>query len=879
MTDAPGVVNTIENAIFFSSVIQGRDITVVLPPTVEPALQGLPPAGSAFTGRDDDVEELLRGLAPGGRGRAAVAGLAGVGKTELTVQTAHRALAEDLFPGGVLFIDMFGYDPQRRRTAGDALSHLLGALGMPGEHIPADDEDRSRLFRSVLAAFGAQRRRILLIIDNAATEEQVRPLLPGDGATATLVTSRHTLNLDARLHDLDVLDTDTSVLLLAGVLRTRRPDDPRASAALDREHGCRTDAEAIAERCGGLPLALQIAAALLAELPSRPLSSLADALRDAHTRLDRLTRAESVRAVFDLSYRHLSDEQARMLRLLSVNPGPDVSTDAAACLADIDRYRAETLLQDLARAHLVDAGQVWGRWRLHDLVRLHAEGQPDAEATVDGARNRLFTHYVMTTHLAVGHLQPPSVVAAHRSPPPAGTVDRIETAYAARGQMQPLPVTVRFRTRTDALAWLETERANLVAACTGAATAGHALSGVALAAGLQSFLIFRRHLADLLTVTTAARTLCQQVGDRHGEGMALSHLGVALNEARRSEEAVVAHTQAVDLIRATGNEHDEGIALNNLGLALRGAGRPDEAITAHERAIEIYRRAGDRHDEGIARSNLGLALVLAGRADEAVTAHTRAVDLFVETDDQHGEGQALDNLGAALSAAGRTEEAIAAHTRAVDLLRRADDRHTEGRALYHLGVALRATGRTDEAVTAHTRAVDIFSKDDDPRDEGRALTELGAALRVAGRADEAVAAHTRAVAAYRRAGERGLAGRATYNLGVALHAAQRFAEAIDAHTRAAEIHHETGDRHREGKALVNLSVTLIEVGRFEEARRRCGQALEAFGADAPTARQLLADPPPWGIRFPPVPPEMRELVSFVLLCLDADRMMADGAGE
>ncbi|MFC4147554.1 tetratricopeptide repeat protein [Micromonospora mangrovi] len=879
MTDTPGVVNTIENGIFFGYVVQGRDVTVVLPPTVEPALQGLPGADSAFTGRDDDVDELLRSLAPGGNGSAAVAGLAGVGKTELAVQTAHRAVAAGWFPGGVLFIDMFGYDPQRRRTAGAALTHLLGALGLPGEHIPADDEDRSRLFRSVLAAFGAQRRRILLIIDNAATEEQVRPLLPGDGITATLVTSRHTLNVDARLHDLDVLDIDTSVRLLAGVLRTRRADDPRASAALDREHGCRADAEAIAEWCGGLPLALQIAAALLAEFPSRPLSSLADDLRDAHTRLDRLTRADSVRAVFDLSYRQLTDEQARMLRLLSVNPGPDVSTDAAACLADTDRYRAGTLLQDLARAHLVDTGPVWGRWRLHDLVRLYAEGQADADKAVDTARARLFTHYVMTTHVAVGHLQPPSAVAAYRFPLPAGAAAWIETAYAARGQVQPLPVTVRFATRTEALAWLEAERPNLVAACTSAARHGQDLSGVALASLLPDYLIFRRHLADLITVTTAARAISQRVGDRHGEGMALSHLGVALNEAGRSAEAVVAHTRAVELIRATGGPLDEGIALNNLGLALRGAGRVDEAITAHERSVAIHRGTGNRHDEGTAQSNLGLALLLAGRSDEAVTAHTRAVDLLRETDDRHSEGVALDNLGAALRAAGRTEEAVTAHTRAIDLLRETDDQHSEGRALHRLGVALCAAGRTEEGITAHSRAADIFREHDDPHDEGTALTALGTALRAAGRADEAVTAHTRAVAVYRRAGERHDEGRATHNLGVALHAAQRFEEAIDAHTRAGEIYRETGDRYREGRALINLSSTLIEEGRHDEARRRCGAALEAFGAPAPVAQRLLDDLPLHAILFPPVPPEMREVVGFVLLRLKMAGTGADSGGE
>lgn len=191
-------------------MVQGRDITVQLPHTITRALSGLPDGSPAFTGREGQVEELLEALAPGqGPQEAvltAVAGLAGVGKTELVVQTAARALEQPgWFPGGVLFVDLFGYDAERLVSAERALDGLLRALGMHAEHVPAELQDRSRLYRSVLATFAEQGRRILVVIDNAATAEQVRPLLPTDGATATLVTSRHTLDVGARLHDLDVL--------------------------------------------------------------------------------------------------------------------------------------------------------------------------------------------------------------------------------------------------------------------------------------------------------------------------------------------------------------------------------------------------------------------------------------------------------------------------------------------------------------------------------------------------------------------------------------------------------------------------------------------------------------------------------------------------
>src|ERR1051325_10315550 len=189
--------NHISGGVFFHAVIQGRDITVQLPPQITPALAGPPPASPTFTGRDTHLAQLLEDLAPDQTRQqavlvTAVAGLAGVGKTELALQTAAQALRQPgWFPGGVLFVDMFGYDRDRYLSPERALDGLLRALGMPGEHIPADLQDRSRLYRSVLGAYAEQGRRILVVIDNASAAEQVRPLLPSDGTTATLITSRH----------------------------------------------------------------------------------------------------------------------------------------------------------------------------------------------------------------------------------------------------------------------------------------------------------------------------------------------------------------------------------------------------------------------------------------------------------------------------------------------------------------------------------------------------------------------------------------------------------------------------------------------------------------------------------------------------------------
>ncbi|GGK38763.1 hypothetical protein GCM10010124_34480 [Pilimelia terevasa] len=227
--EEPVTQNAITGGVFFNMVVQGNNITVVLPPAVTPALSGLPHASKSFTGRDSPMGELMAALAPdcedaGGPVLvSATVGLAGVGKTELVVQAAHRATTQlGWFPGGVLFVDLFGYDPDpagdptsRRVSTGEVLGGLLQALGMPGDYVPAGVQDRSRLFRSVLAAYAGEGKRILVVIDNAATVDQVNPLLPGDGVTATLVTSRDKLDIEARRHELSVLGRVASVRLLA----------------------------------------------------------------------------------------------------------------------------------------------------------------------------------------------------------------------------------------------------------------------------------------------------------------------------------------------------------------------------------------------------------------------------------------------------------------------------------------------------------------------------------------------------------------------------------------------------------------------------------------------------------------------------------------
>ncbi|MGW0712099.1 ATP-binding protein [Streptomyces sp. NPDC002643] len=837
------VSNTVSGGVFFHAVIQGRDITVQLPPQVTPALSALPAASGTFTGREEQVERLLKGLAPGTEQRktplvAAVAGLAGVGKTELVVQTATRALKEPgWFPGGVLFVDMFGYDSERRLSADHALDGLLRALGMPGEHIPDGLQDRTRLYRSVLATFAQQGRRILVVIDNASDEEQARPLLPTDGTTAALLTSRHTLDVDARLHDLDVLDARSSIELLNQALHNALgPADTRVQD--EPEH-----ANAIARLCAGLPLALRIATALLADAPKRPLASLAQALEAEHRRLDRLRREErAVRAAFDLSHQHLGHQQARLFRLLSLNPGDGLSTETAASLADGDLYEVEELLQDLARAHLLEPAPVWGRWRLHDLVRLYADEKGRFHADSDernAARARLFTYYQTTAEAAGTHLDA-----------------RLGTPSA------------RFPDRDGALAWLDTERPNLVATVTAGPQFGLQETSFDLADALTRYLHDRYAFDDWVTVTTTALAICRALDDRRGEAVALNQLGLAFAGLRQFGKAIDAHDKAATVYRDLGDRDGEAGALTNLGSALTGLRRFDDAIDAHTRAAAIFHETGDRQREGHALSNLGVTLSGLRRFDDAFTAYTRAATIFTETGnrqdaaqalnnaggvlteqrqferaikyhaaaatvfrthgDRHREALAFNNLGRALVGLRRFDQAINAHAKAAAIYGEAGDRHRQGIALNNHGLALVEVGQFREAIDAYTQAAAIFRETSDRHGESQALNNLGRPLCEMGRLSEAIDAHTQAVAIYRDLGDHHREGLALHNLGATLAKARRFKEAIDALTKALTIFRETGDRHLEGVALFNLSNALSNRGRFKKAIAARTKALTIF---------------------------------------------------
>ena len=708
-------------------MVAGRDHVIVIGSAgvADPAVPSfLPRDVPGFTGRESELDLLMR-LA--GTGRAvviAIGGTAGVGKTALAVHAAHRLLPE--FPDGYLYADLRGYtEGQDLAEPGEVLEVFLRRLGVPADEVPATVEERSGLLRQLLAS-----RRILMVLDNARTEAQVRPMLPGAGESMVLVTSRSLLpglEADERIN-LDVLTADEAVAMLAGLAGAARAADEAAVAE-------------VARLCGRLPLALRIAGQLLAAHPAWPVARLVQMLGGEQDRLAQLGAGDlQVRAAFEISYRQLAEEDARLFRLLGLHPGPDFDVPAAAALADTEDEAAEPTLDRLAETYLVTEDTA-GRFRMHDLLRLFARDtcqQTDTPADRDAAQARLVGHYVDLARFLDAcldlRLRPATAQAA-----------------AQAGRSLPSP--------RQALAIFETERPNLLAILGLAAQRGWDEQVERLSESMGDSLARLRDLDDLLTVRQAALAAALHAANTAAEGRALGNLGIAYRELRRFEEAITSFQQSLAVMRETGDRHGEGMALTNLGIAYRELRRFEEAITSFQQSLAVMRETGDRHGEGQALTNLGIAYRELRRFEEAITSFQQSLAIFYETGDRHGEGQTLTNLGIAYRELRRFEEAITSFQQSLAIFYETGDRHGEGMALGNLGIAYRELRRFEEAITSFQQSLAVMRETGDRHGEGQTLANLGNAYHDMRWPDRAAACWRDAAAAMRDAGDHEAAAR------------------------------------------------------------------------------------------------------------------------
>ncbi|WP_405990737.1 tetratricopeptide repeat protein [Streptomyces sp. NBC_00986] len=614
----------------------------------------------------------------------AVSGLGGIGKTSLALCAAHQAVKDGWFPGGTLFVDFRGYD-EDPVTADQAVVALLDGMGVRGADLPQTVVGQYGLYRRLLAE---ERRSMLLVLDNASDAGQVMPLVPGTDHHRVLVTSRDRLTeLDAQLIDLDVLNAEDAADLIDRSLRLSDRGDDRAT----REPGAVSE---LATLCGHHALALRITAGMLRKRRHRSVASLVDELRGAEDR----TAALGLRPLFEAAYRQLPSEQARLLRLLALAPAAEVGSETAAAVADLGVDRTYDLLEELAAAHLVTPvpGGADVRWRLHDLVRVFGVGVVEGDAGLweegEAARERVLGFYLRWARAADDRLR----------------------------WLPGMPQPERFADRAEALAWLDSERAALVAAAQWAREEPYADTAVRLSQRLAEYLAWRRLFDDTITVCGTAREAAHHSGNRAGEASAWTSLGNALQQTGRAGEAIDAHTRARDLFQAVEDHLREAMAWGNLGGALLQTGRAGEAIDAHTRARDLFQAARNRSSEAMSWDNLGIALLQTGRAGEAIDAHTHARDLHQAIGDRHGEARAWNNLGAALRAAGRVEEVIEAYEKALEGYPEFEDWYGTGQTLSNLALAHADAARPAEARTHYLQAATAYTRANAPAEAARA---------------------------------------------------------------------------------------------------------------------------------------------------------------
>ncbi len=648
----------------------------------------LPAAVAGFTGRGPELATLTQMLGqqsgdnvPGTVVISAIGGTAGVGKTALALHWAHQVAPR--FPDGQLYVNLRGFDEARHPVSpGEATRAFLNALGVPPEHVPPSPEAQEGLYRSMLAD-----KRMLILLDNARDEQQVRPLIPASPDTLVIITSRSQLSGlaaadGARLLTLGVLTPDEACQML-----TTRLGERRSAAEPDA-------VSEIARLCACLPLALAVAASCAAIRPGFPLAVLADELRDARNRLDVLDAGDPgscVRAVFSWSYRQLTAHAARMFRLLGLHPGPEVTVPVAASLAATDRAQARRLLAELSRTHLI-AEHSPGRYAFHDLLRAYAADQAratDSSTSCQDATGRVLDHYLHTAHSAA--------ILINQSLDPI-------IALPPRPGVSPEDLAGH----QEAVAWLEAEQQALLAAITVADSAGFDVHAWQIPWTMADFLHRHCRWQQKAAIQATAVAAATRLADKAGQAASLRHRAQALTQLGDYRQARADFAASLELYQQLGDRVGEARVQQALAVAADGHGRYAEGLSHCERALRLFQAAGHRRGEVLLLNNVGWIHVRLGAYQRARTICLQALTLAAELGLCHIEAHIVDSLGYAEQRLGNLAEASACYLRALSSFREFGNLPAEACALTRLGDIRHASGQLPQAREAWQQALAIF---------------------------------------------------------------------------------------------------------------------------------------------------------------------------
>jgi tetratricopeptide (TPR) repeat protein len=646
----------------------------------------LPPAMPYFVGRAAELAKLNalleRSARPGGTVViSAIGGTAGIGKTTLAVHWAHQVA--DRFADGQLYVNMRGFDAtDSPMTPAEAVRGFLDGLGVPPERVPAALDAQVGLYRSLVAD-----RRVLVLLDNARDADQVRPLLPGSPGCVVVVTSRNRLSSLVAAEGAEPLTLDLLSAAEARQLLARRLGEGRIA----------TDPGSVSEviaGCARLPLALAILAARAAVHPDFPLSTLAAELRKARSSLDGFEDGEtatSVRTVFSLSYRQLSEPAARLFRLLGLHPGPHVGTAAAASLAGQPAEQARAALAELNRANMV-AEPAPSRYTFHDLLRAYAAElvhSLDPELDRHAATRRMVDHYLHSAHAADRLVHPDRDPIALVPAQPGVTVQ---------------PVADRGR----ALAWFAVEHPVLLAVVRQAVGAGFDTETCQLVWAFADFLDWRGHWRDLAETQRAALAAAKRLGDRPEQARANRSLGSAYTRLGRYDDARTHLRNALDLYRALRDPVGGAHTHLHFSETFEREGRHGEALQHARQTLALARAA--KHPKWCARglNAVGWYHAQLGEHRQALTHCRQALALQEEMGDRDGAADTWDSLGYAHHHLGEYPQAVDCYRRAVELWQETGNRRGQADTLVNLGDTLAAMDQADTAREAWRQALVIL---------------------------------------------------------------------------------------------------------------------------------------------------------------------------
>ncbi|MET8731838.1 BTAD domain-containing putative transcriptional regulator [Streptomyces parvus] len=624
----------------------------------------LPGDGGSLFGREDELARLTAPAAPGSVSIVTVDGPAGVGKTALVVRAARELSA--VHPDGCLYVDLRAHSTRRRQTPEQALQHLLRSLGTARGELPSDLDELTSVWRAETS-----RLRLLLVLDDALDADQIRPLLPAGAGSRVLVAGRRRLaDVDAdRRVTLEPLEPGDAASLLTSIVGHERAGrEPEATREL-------------AGLCDGLPLALRIAGSRLQNRGAWTVEYLVGRMTDGEHLLSELTAGDrSVESAFRLSYDQLTPEQQRAFRTLGLTPTVEFDVLTPQAMLDGPRHATERVLEDLVDTSLLQQPRP-GRYRLHDLVRVHArrlaQAAPAEAAPASSAALGLYL-----------------------------SVARLASDWGPGGfPTGPPPTAAPFTRWEEAEAWLDAAGGELVDVVGHAAALGDADHACWIAEALCDYFVRQGRYHECRTALEIALAHVDRATDRRMPAALRNCLGYTALHERRYTQARCLLTEALDLSRRHAHPHEEARTLTGFGALALSVGEGEQAIVHATAAVDQAERLHSYWIASMAGVILGLAHYFEGRDQEALTCFAGALT--------HAEKDGRPRmLGRPLSCAadvhlrrGRYHEAKLLLHRAVDLVQQGGDAFLSVRSLTRLGTAEEGVGNPDTAIALHEQAL------------------------------------------------------------------------------------------------------------------------------------------------------------------------------